>query len=259
MSSDFHEPQQQNFVSDMKQDGESLSYMSSDEIMAGSKEIMTHAQRQAFLKTSYAGKLFGVAHLLPEVEEVKAEISEDLPQLKRVRVSKLYTDNWTGNSNEENFIENPNWQQIETAIRDLDGNTKTLVSLKIDDETYMMIGGGNFGKYIVTATLDNEVFHSLSRQVYAISKSDVYHKKMNSSRKKEILLSSFYEALINANNNNVNFPNEQKLIVGGQGGNYSEKICVNLPQCLIAAITFAESGELEPLFTWKEDESLVTV
>lgn len=68
----------------MKQDGESLSYMSSDEIMAGSKEIMTHAQRQAFLKTSYAGKLFGVAHLLPEVEEVKAEISEDLPHLKRV-------------------------------------------------------------------------------------------------------------------------------------------------------------------------------
>jgi hypothetical protein len=29
-------------------------------------------------------------------------------------------------------------------------------------------------------------------------------------------------------------------------------------QCLIAAITFAESGELEPLFSWEEDESLVT-
>jgi len=29
---------------------------------------MTHAQRQAFLKTSHLGKLFGVAHLLPEVE-----------------------------------------------------------------------------------------------------------------------------------------------------------------------------------------------
>ncbi|MEI6444921.1 MAG: hypothetical protein WCO29_17760 [Nostocales cyanobacterium ELA583] len=156
MSSDFHEPQQQNFVSDMKQDGESLSYMSSDEVMAGSKEIMTHAERQAFLKTSYLGKLLGVAHLLPEVEEVKEEVSEDFPQLKQVRVSKLYTDNWTGNRNEENFIENPNWQQIETAIRDLDGNIKTLVSLKTDDESYMMIGGGNSGKYIVTATLDND-------------------------------------------------------------------------------------------------------
>ena len=69
----------------MKQDGESLSYMSSDEIMAGSKEIMTHAQRQAFLKTSYAGKLFGVAHLLPEVIEVTEEKSENLPHLERVR------------------------------------------------------------------------------------------------------------------------------------------------------------------------------
>lgn len=43
--------------------------MSSDEIRIGSSEMMTHAQRQAFLKTSPLGKLFGVAHLLPEVEE----------------------------------------------------------------------------------------------------------------------------------------------------------------------------------------------
>ena len=88
MASDFHEPQQQNFVSDMKQDGESLSYMSSDEVMAGSKQIMTHAQRQAFLKTSYLGKLLGVAHLLPEVIEVTEERSENLPHLKRVLTSE---------------------------------------------------------------------------------------------------------------------------------------------------------------------------
>jgi hypothetical protein len=235
----------------MKQDGESLSYMSSDEVMAGSKQIMTHAQRQAFLKTSYLGKLLGVAHLLPEVEEVKEEVSEDFPHLKQLRVSKLYTDNWTGNSNEENFIENPNWQQIETAIRDLDGNTKTLVSLEVDDESYMMIGGGNAGKYIVTATLDNQVFYSLLYPVdYETAKSDVAAKNNN--------LSIFYQALINTNNNNVNSPNQHKLIVGGQAGNYAEKVCVNLPQCLIAAITFAESGELEPLFSWEEDQSLVT-
>lgn len=72
----------------MKQDGENPSYMSSEEIMAGSKQIMTHAQRQAFLKTSYAGKLFGVAHLLPEVIEVTEERSENLPHLKRVLTSE---------------------------------------------------------------------------------------------------------------------------------------------------------------------------
>ena len=166
-------------------------------------------------------------------------------------VSKLYTDNWTGNRNEENFIENPNWQQIKTAICNLDGNTKTLVNLEVDDESYMMIGGGNSGKYVVTATLDNEVFYSVLYPVdYEIDKSDFSAKKNN--------LSIFYQSLINANNKNINSSHEQKLIVGGQAGNYSQKICVNLPQCLIAAITFAESGELEPLFNWVEDESLVS-
>lgn len=43
--------------------------MSNDEIRVGASEIMTHAQRQTFLKTSPLGKLFGVAHLLPELEE----------------------------------------------------------------------------------------------------------------------------------------------------------------------------------------------
>ena len=39
---------------------------------------MTHAQRQAFLKTSRLGKLLGVAHLLPEsdVQPTILSISE---------------------------------------------------------------------------------------------------------------------------------------------------------------------------------------
>lgn len=167
-------------------------------------------------------------------------------------VTKLYTDKWTGNRNEETFIENPNWQQIKTAICELDGKSKTLVSLETDDQSYMMIGGGNDGKYIVIVTLDNDISYSLLHPVdYEISKSDNSGKKIN--------LSIFYQALINAKSKNTNSTNEQKLVVGGQAGIYSEKICVNLPQCLIAAITFAESGELEPLFTWQEDESLVLV
>lgn len=46
--------------------------MASNTIKAGSKVVMTHAQRQAFLKTSPLGQLFGVAHLLPEVEDSKS-------------------------------------------------------------------------------------------------------------------------------------------------------------------------------------------
>jgi hypothetical protein len=53
----------------MKTNGEfQESALSSDEIKAGSKVMMTHAQRQAFMKISRLGQLFGVAHLLPEVE-----------------------------------------------------------------------------------------------------------------------------------------------------------------------------------------------
>ncbi|ALF52036.1 hypothetical protein ACX27_02885 [Nostoc piscinale CENA21] len=167
-------------------------------------------------------------------------------------VSKLYTDKWPGNKNEETVIENPNWQQIKTAICELDGKSKTLVSLEADDQSYMMIGGGNHGQYIVTATLDNDIFYSLLHPVdYEIFNSDNSVKENN--------LSIFYQALINTKNKNADSANEQKLVVGGQAGNYSQKICVNLPQCLIAAITFAESGELESLFTWQEDESLVLV
>ncbi|MEH2123199.1 protochlorophyllide oxidoreductase [Nostoc sp.] len=46
--------------------------MASNTIKAGSKVVMTHAQRQAFLKSSPLGQLFGVAHLLPEVEDSKS-------------------------------------------------------------------------------------------------------------------------------------------------------------------------------------------
>jgi hypothetical protein len=110
MASDFHEPQQQNFVSDMKQYGENPSDMSSDEIMAGSKEIMTHAQRQAFLKTSYAGKLLGVAHLLPEVIEVIEERSENLPHLK-----ELFLDFATTEALKNNTLQPYTIEMSETA------------------------------------------------------------------------------------------------------------------------------------------------
>ena len=184
-------------------------------------------------------------------------------------VSKLYTDNWTGNRNEENFIENPNLRQIERAIFKLDGKIRTLVSLEADDDSYMMIGGGNSGfsgEYVVTATLDNYNFYSLLHQPnYDISK--LYH-----SYKTVISLIKLSEMLKKQKNNAYSQKDKiivvtpklsrsepiKKLVVGGQLGNYPSQMCVDLHQCLIAAITFAESGELEPLFTWEEDESLVT-
>jgi hypothetical protein len=136
-------------------------------------------------------------------------------------VIDLSVEKWVGNRNEDEFIENPDWNQIEAAIRELDGKSKTLVTLGVDDETYMTIGGGESGKYIVSVTFDNISFHNL----VDLSKSD----------------------------------GTEKLVVGGQEGIYPAKICVDLLPCLLAARTFAESGKLDQLLSWQEDESLVAV
>jgi hypothetical protein len=53
--------------------------------MAGTKVVMTHAERQAFLKTSGLGEIFGVAHLLPEVEEVTNKAPQKSSSLERLR------------------------------------------------------------------------------------------------------------------------------------------------------------------------------
>lgn len=136
-------------------------------------------------------------------------------------VLDLSVERWVGKRNESELIENPSWSQIEAAIRELDGKNRTLVTLGADDETYMTIGGGELGKYVVTVTFDNISFHNL----VDLSKPD----------------------------------ETEKLVVGGQEGIYPAKICVDLLQCLLAARTFAESGKLDELLSWQEDESLVAV
>lgn len=53
----------------MKTNGESQPLLTSDEVKAGTKVVMTHAERQAFVKRSRLGQVAGVSHLLPEVAE----------------------------------------------------------------------------------------------------------------------------------------------------------------------------------------------
>jgi hypothetical protein len=55
-------------------------------------------------------------------------------------VLDMTTEKWIGNKNQGDFIENPSWSQIEIAIRELDGESKTLVTLGIDEDTYMSMG-----------------------------------------------------------------------------------------------------------------------
>ncbi len=131
-------------------------------------------------------------------------------------VLDMTTEKWVGNKNEGDIIENPNWNQIETAIRELNGESKTLVTLGVDEETYMSIGGGA-EKYIITVTFDNFNFY----------------------------------ILIDLNSEQI-----ETLVVGGQKGNYPANQCVDLLHCLLAARTFAELGKLDALLIWQEDKSL---
>lgn len=133
-------------------------------------------------------------------------------------VLDMTTEKWIDNKNEGDFIENPSWSQIETAIRELDSKTKTLVTLGINEDSYMSIGGGA-NIYIVTVTFDNFNFYVL----------------IDSSKSEQ----------------------KETLVVGGQKVNYPANQCVDLLHCLLAARTFTEAGELDTLLTWKEDTSLV--
>jgi hypothetical protein len=86
MPSDFYEQQQPPSVKDMNGNGESQPSLSRDQIRAGTKVVMNHAQRQAFLKTSPLGQVFGVADLLPEVEQVTQEAPKEYSRSKRVKI-----------------------------------------------------------------------------------------------------------------------------------------------------------------------------
>jgi hypothetical protein len=136
-------------------------------------------------------------------------------------VSNLSIEKWVGNKNQGDFIEKPNWSQIEAAIRQLNGKNQTLVTLAADDETYTTIGGGSAGKYVVSVTFDNLDFYNL----VDLSKPEA----------------------------------TEKLVIGGQEGLYSAKMSVDLLRCLLAARTFSESGKLDSLLSWEKDKSLVTV
>jgi Immunity protein Imm1 len=133
-------------------------------------------------------------------------------------ISDMTTEQWIGNKNEYKLIENPNWTEIKTAISELDGDSKTLVTIAIDDEKYLTIGGGKSGQYVVAVTFDNITFYNL-----------VNPRKS---------------------------PAIQKLIIGGQLGNYPEQVCTDFPSVILATKTFAETGEMERSLIWEIDALL---
>jgi Immunity protein Imm1 len=129
-------------------------------------------------------------------------------------ISRFSVENWEGSRNQGSLEPAKDWREIEVAIKELDGRHKTLVTLEANDETHMAVGGGK-GKYVVYLTFDNELFHYLIDP----SKSDA----------------------------------DECLVVGGQEGVYSSKLCVDMSMALKAAKTFAEFGKMDELVVWERD------
>ncbi len=130
-------------------------------------------------------------------------------------ISKFSTEDWQGNQNHGSIEDVSSWREIETAIKELDGHRKTLVTLETDGETHMALGGGG-GKYLVYVTFDNEKFSYLINS----TKSD----------------------------------RSETLVVGGQEGIYPGKWCVDLTLALKVAKSFSEFGEIDKSVVWERDE-----
>jgi hypothetical protein len=127
-------------------------------------------------------------------------------------VSSLATDLWEDARCENDEVSNPSWEDIENAIRDLDGKSRTIVSLQGEDEAHLVVGGGSSGRYLVYATFDNKHFSTLSNGRAASSK--------------------------------------MRLYIGGQVGEYADNLIVDIACALSAARCFSEFGQLDPKLAW---------
>ena len=73
---------------------------------------------------------------------------------------KLSCDRWLGMHCADWEVESPRWPDVETSIRRLDQAEFTVVTLELDGEAHLAVGGGA-GGYIVYETPDNFTFFNL--------------------------------------------------------------------------------------------------
>jgi hypothetical protein len=129
-------------------------------------------------------------------------------------ISNFSIEDWQGNQNQGLVKKAKTWEEIEAAIRSLDSDRRTLVTLEAEGAVHMGIGGGT-DQYFVYVTFDNES----SNYLVDPSKSD----------------------------------RDETLVIGGQEGIYPAKLCVDLTTTLRAAKAFAEFGRIEKSVVWERD------
>jgi hypothetical protein len=108
--------------------------------------------------------------------------------------------------------ERPTMSEVEAAVLALDGTTTTMITLEVDDDHHMGIGGGKDGQYVVYVTKDNLHFKNLE----------------DASRGAGVV----------------------RMICGGQEGEYRAAQCVGVDATLFAARAFANTGNAAPDLDW---------
>lgn len=130
-------------------------------------------------------------------------------------VERLTTDNWTGALNHKEEVLNPDLETIEAAIRALDGERRTLVTLRGAGDHHLAVGGGEEGKFIVYITSDNESF-----------------------------LVAINPAMQDASGTIL-------LCAGGQEGDFPVRQVIGVAESLAAARSFAVTGSPAESVTWQ--------
>jgi Immunity protein Imm1 len=128
-------------------------------------------------------------------------------------VRALTKDNWEGERDASEHIKNPSWNDLETAIRALDGGRRTVVVLEGERGANLTIGGGADGRYIVCATLENGDIFTLCLSEQSLAKVTLY--------------------------------------IGGQDGEFPDNFIVDIATAMLAAKTFAKSGQLNSTALWQ--------
>ena len=132
-----------------------------------------------------------------------------------VSLARLTVCEWSGARRSDVVVEHPGWAAVEAAIRALNGTTHNDVYLyptESDTDTYLCVGGGS-GRYIVSGATSAGEFPTL----------------VDLARTGEP---------------------EERIVVGGQPGDYPGHWIVDLDAALKAARAFYDAGAFTGDVQW---------
>ncbi len=129
-------------------------------------------------------------------------------------MATMITDHWEGVHANNRSLEDVSWEELDAAIRDLDGEKHTQVVVQLPDHSNLIVGGGSGRFNVVVATPDERFF------------------VLRNPEKEDGI---------------------EQLIAGGQRGDYPAETIVGLDAALQAARVYFELGTPDVTQDWIEE------